>query len=243
MKEIKLTPEELKEAIDFGKLIGSGFFSSVFTYKGKLIKLDKELYQLLKVNDPSISKEMIEKRYRWEQEDFNDRDQLEELEKKQPFIRPKVPEGIVTLKGVDSKINGLSPGIIVPYFKGYKSLDKISKSDYKQLLIILRKIFDDIKNLADNEISNEDLAAHRESSNFNVLHKDDDAQIIDMSGPFVTVGKGYNGPKYMYEDFARIVNHYYKANGLKPIYGENEEFDEKKLTEMITEFDKQTKKI
>ena len=38
MEEIKLTPEELKQAIDFGKLIGSGFFSSVFTYKGRLIK-------------------------------------------------------------------------------------------------------------------------------------------------------------------------------------------------------------
>ena len=164
MEEIKLTPEELKEAIDFGKLIGSGFFSSVFTYKGRLIKLDKELYKLLKANDPSLSKEMVERRYRWEQEDFNDRDQLEELEKRQPFIRPKVPEGIVTLKGVDSKINGISPGIIVPHFKGYKSLANISKSDYKRLLIILRKIFDDIKkywsiieNRLDDDCNIEDL--------------------------------------------------------------------------------------
>ena len=241
MENIKLTPEELKAAIDFGKLIGSGFFSSVFTYKGRLIKLDKELYKLLKINDPSLSKEMIERRYRWDQEDFNDREQLEELEKRQPFIRPKVPEWIVTLKGVDSKIDGLSPGIIIPYFKGYKSLANIKKDDYKRLLILLKKIFDDIKSLADNEIANEDLVAHRKSSEFNILQKGDDAQIIDMSGPLVNVGKTYNGPKYMYEDFATLLNHYYRANGLTPIYGENDDFDEKKLSEMITEFDKQTR--
>ena len=242
MEEIKLTPEELKEAIDFGKLIGSGFFSSVFTYKGRLIKLDKELYKLLKANDSSISKEMVERRYRWDTEDFNDRDQLEELEKKQPFIRPRVPEGIVTLKDVNTEINGLSPGIIVPHFKGYKSLTNISKSDYKRLLIIMRKIFDDIKNLADNEIANEDLGAHRKTSDYNIVQKKDDAQIIDMSGPFVTVGKTYNGPEYMYGDFAALINHYYKTNGLEPIYDENEDIDEHKLAEMITEFEKQTSK-
>ena len=48
MEEIKLSPEELKKAIEFGKLIGDGFFSKVFTYKGRLIKMDKELYNLLK---------------------------------------------------------------------------------------------------------------------------------------------------------------------------------------------------
>jgi len=242
MEEIKLTPEELKEAIEFGKLIGSGFFSKVFTYKGRLIKLDKELYNLLKANDPSLSTEMVERRYRWDKEDFNDRDQLEELEKRQPFIRPRVPEGIVTLKGVDSKIDGLSPGIIIPHFKGYKGLANISKSDYKRLLIVLRKIFDDIKNLADNEIANEDLGAHRKTSDYNIVQRNNDAQIIDMSGPLVTVGKTYTGPKYMYEDFAAILNNYYKANGLEPIYDENENIDEQKLAEMISEFDKQTRK-
>ena len=242
MEEIKLSPQELKEAIDFGKLIGSGFFSSVFTYKGRLIKLDKELYKLLKANDPRLSTEVIIDRYRWDKEDFNDREQLEELEKRQPFIRPKVPEGIITLKGVDSKIDGLSPGIIVPHFKGYKSLASISKSDYKRLLIILRRIFDDIKNLADNEIANEDIIAHRKTSGINILQKGDDAQIIDMSGPFVTVGKTYTGPKYMYEDFAKLLNQYYKANGLEPIYSEDEVLTEQQLAEMITEFEKEQEK-
>ena len=92
MEEIKLTPEELKKAIDFGKLIGSGFFSSVFTYKGRLIKLDKELYRLLKANDSSISKEMVKRRYRWDQEDFNDRDQLEELEKNNHLLDHVYPK-------------------------------------------------------------------------------------------------------------------------------------------------------
>ena len=79
MKEIKLTPKELKEAIDFGKLVGSGFFSDVFTYKGRLIKMDHVLYQLLKVNDPRFSSDVIERHYRWSNSDFNDRNQLEEL--------------------------------------------------------------------------------------------------------------------------------------------------------------------
>lgn len=241
MKEIKLTPEELKEAIEFGKLLGSGFYSSVFTYKGRLIKLDKELYKLLKINDPSFSTEIIERRYQWDKKDFNDRDQLEELSKRQSFIRPKVPEGIITLRGVNSKIDGISPGIIIPEHKGYQSLKKLSPTDYKRLLMIFKKIFEDIKNLADNQISNEDLSVHRKSSDFNILQKNDDAQIIDMSGPFVKVGNRFNGPEYMYKDFADIINRFYKANGLSPIYSEQGDIDERKLAEMITEFEKQTK--
>ena len=126
MEEIKLTPEELKAAIDFGKLIGSGFFSDVFTYKGRLIKMDHILYRLLKVNDPRLSHEVIERHYLWNHSDFNDREQLEELEKRQPHIRTKVPEGIITIKSDNSNINGVSPGIIIPHFKGYSNFRNIN---------------------------------------------------------------------------------------------------------------------
>ncbi len=245
MEEIKLTPNELKEAIDFGKLIGSGFFSSVFTYKGRLIKMDNILYNLLKTNDPRASVDTIKDQYKWNRQDFNNREQLEELEKRQHLIRPKVPEGIITLKGIDSKYNGISPGIIIPHFKGYKSLDEIPKNEYKQLLIILKKIFDDIKSLADNEIAQKDLFRQNlkdpKNNHYNIIQKDNDPQIIDMSGPLVKVGKDFEDASRMYAEFAALINYYYQANGLKPIYEENTDITEEKLAQMITEFDKQTK--
>ncbi len=245
MKEIKLTPEELKVAIDFGKLIGSGFFSKVFTYKGKLIKMDENLYQILKKNNYTTSENIIKEYYRLDKNDFNDREQLEELEKRQPYIRPKVPEGIITIKSDDSRINGISPGIIIPYFKGYKDFSKIPKTEYKQLLIFFKKIFDDIKSLADNEIAQKDLFRNHVKNNkpgYNIIQKDKDAQIIDMSGQFVTVGKEFNGPELMYSDFANMINYYYQANKLEPVYQEDYDITEDKLAEMITEFSKQTRK-
>ncbi len=246
MEEIKLTPEELKEAIELGKLIGDGFFSNVFTYKGRLIKMDNILYNLLKVNDPRISKEVIQDHYKWNQQDFNDRDQLELLSKKQPLIRPKVPEGIITLKGVNSKIDGVSPGIIIPHFEGYEDLGKISKTDYKRLLYLLKILFRDIKQLADNEIAQEDIFRENKKEgkdhHFNIIQKGNDAQLIDMSGQLVKVGKDFTDADRMYMEFAALLNYYYRANGLKPIYEENTDLTEKELAEMITEFDKQTRK-
>ncbi len=245
MKEIKLTPEELKKAIDFGKLIGNGFFSSVFTYKGKLIKMDNILYNLLKNNDPRTSAATIKYQYRWDQQDFNDREQLLELEKRQPFIRPKVPEGIITIKGIDPEIDGVSPGIIIPPFNGYQSLGEIPKTEYKRLLIILKKLFDDIKSLADNEIAQEDLfrasGKNEQNNHYNIIQKNNDPQIIDLSGPLVKVGKEFTDASRMYSEFASLINYYYRSNGLEPIYEENTDITEDKLAEMITEFDKQTK--
>ena len=250
MEEIKLTPEELKEAIDVGKLIGSGFFSSVFTYKGRLIKMDENLFRLLRANHPMFSNRVVRDRYRWDKDDFNNRDQLEELEKRQPKIRPRVPEGIITFKSDDSRINGISPGIIIPYFEGYENLKKIPVTEYKQLLILLKKVLDDIKNLADNEIAQEDLfhnssredSLNKELYDYNIIQKNGDAEIIDMSGPLVKVGKDFDGAQKMYSDFARMMNYYYKVNGLKPIYDENDNLSEDDLSRMITEFDKATRK-
>ena len=245
MEEIKLTPEEIKEAIEFGRLIGEGFFSKVFTYKGRLIKMESTLYNLLKVNDKKVSTDVIKDHYRWDTTDFNNRDQLEELSRKQPLIRPKVPEGIITIKSDDSKINGISPGIIVPHFKGYKSLGEIPKDEYKRLLILLKKLFDDIKSLADNEIAQEDIftpaKAPFKDGHYNIIQKGNDPQIIDMSGPLIKVGKDFQDADRMYSEFAGLINYYNRVNGIEPIYQEDEHLTEKKLSEMITEFDKQTR--
>lgn len=245
MREIKLTPEELREAIDFGKLLGIGAFGSVFTYKGKLIKMDNILYGLLKNNDPRFTKDMIAYHYRWGKNDFNDREQLEELSKKQPYIRTKVPEGIITIKDSDESINNVSPGIIIPHFKEYKSLGEIPKDDYKRLLLLLKKVFDDIKELADNEIAQEDLfrAARKTSNNhYNIIQKDNDARIIDMSGPLVKVGKEFKNPDSMYSDYAALINNYNRENNFEIVHQEDEPMNEDKLQEMLNEFEKQTRK-
>ena len=238
MEEIKLTPEELKKAIDFGKLIGSGFHGTVFTYKGRLIKLDKKLYSLLKRNSINDSMEKVMAYYHFKvPEDFNDREQLEELYKRQRYIRPKVPEGIVTLKGVNSSIDGISPGIVIHEFKDYESIRRVSANDYKKLLILFRKIFDDLRNLADNQIAQEDIVGAEAYAGPNVIQKNDDPQIIDLSGSYVKVGKNFTSPSAMYEDFAILMYDYYKRNGIteRP-HSLYEAMTEDKLKDIITEF-------
>ena len=63
-----------------------------------------------------------------------------------------------------------------------------------------------------------------------------------MSGPLIKVGEEFTNADRMYMEFAALLNYYYRANGLKPIYEENTTLDERQLQEMITEFDKQTRK-
>ncbi len=245
MEEIKLTPEELKEAIEFGKLLGIGAFGSVFTYKGRLIKMDSILYGLIKQNDPRFTREMIAYHYRWGKNDFNDREQLEELSKRQPQIRTRVPEGIITLKDSDASINDVSPGIIIPHFKEYKSLGEIPKTEYKRLLILLKKVLRDIKELADNEIAQEDLfrapGRKNKEAHYNILQNGNDSQIIDMSGPLVKVGKDFKDAQRMYTDFANLINYYNKIIGLEELYKNDSNITEDKLTIMLNEFEKQTK--
>lgn len=233
MHEIQLTPEKLKEAIDLGKLINSGLYSRVFTYGNRLIKLDQELYDLLKDEDIYLSKFAIYERYKSQKEDFNSREQIRDLIIKQPFIRPRVPEGIITLKSDDSKINEISPGIILYPFINYTQM-KHTPLDCKRLLIILKIIFNDIKNLADNGIAHEDL--HTE----NILIQGYDAQIIDMSGSNIKVGKDFSNANIMYECFAKIIDFYNDTYGFERIPLEKN-ITENDLSLMITEFEKQTK--
>ena len=244
MEELKLTPQELKEAVDFGKTIGHGFFSSVFLYKGKLIKMEDMLYKMMKDNNPKNIPQVIEKRYCFDKTDFDNLKQLEELIKKQPYIRPKVPTGRVILTGLSKDIDGVSPATIIPQHKGYKEFKEISKQDYKRLLILFRKLFDDVRQLADNEIAQEDIYNRFSfGDNFNLLYKGNDPQMIDMSGPLVKVGNDFCGPGRMYDQFGKLINYYNYENGLEPVYEESyySHLTEEQLSEMITEFEKQTR--
>ena len=245
MEEIKLSPQELKEAIDLGKLIGSGFFSRVFTYKGRLIKLDARLYDMLKDSFKVFAEKRVNERYEWQKKDFDSREQLEELEKRQPYIRPRVPEGIVTLKDVDSSIKGISPGIILAPFLDYRKMDQMSKQDYKLALILLRQLFTDVTEMADQKIAHEDLfhcedeyhLGDKAQHDYNILYKGNDPQIIDMSRKYVKVGKDFQGTGKMYRQLARIIDDYRVGNGLESVYDDDKELTEADLAKLITDFD------
>ncbi len=240
MEEIKLTTDDIKHLIDTGTYINEGSEGCLFTYNGRLIKMDPRMYHLLKVNNPIFSKDIIMKHYKYDKNDYQDRDQLEELYKRQPKIRTKVPEGIITIKDSDSEINGISPGIILHHFIDYELLSAVSIEDYKRLLILLRKTFDDIKNLADNEIAHEDLFERHafNRNHYNILQKGNDPQIIDMSGTFIKVGNTFKGTKKMYKDFADLINYYNEMYGLEQMFKYDGNITEEKLELMLKDLER-----
>ena len=248
MLEIKLSPKELREAILNGKLIGEGYYSSVFTYHKKLIKMDTDLYHNLKRHSNCSSEEIINTFYSWRVRDFNSRKQLEILLREQPYINPRVPEGIITLKDVEKKILGVSPGIIIEPFLNYQNLDEMPKTNCLQALILLRKIFTDLKTLTERRIAQEDLFRiefsddSRMTSKYNIIYRGNDAQIIDMSGDFIKIGRKYHGPDEMYRQFAEIIDEFYMANGFDQIYYGKTTYSEENLKSILNDFEKQMQK-
>ena len=247
MEELKLTPEELKIAIENSKVLGKGFFGTTFTYQDKLIKLDNRLFDILKSNDLENCRWAADHIYKWDKSDFNSRTQIEELVKRQPNITlTKLPLGIVTLKGVEQKNIGISPGILIPYHKDHEMLEKLSKDDYKKILIILKKLLLAVRELADNEIAQNDLynpfnGRGKKSNQYNVMYQGDTPQIIDMSGSEIKVGKEYRNAKLMYQGLGNIIMDYFDFNNLKSPYDMDKVESEQQVHDMINEFEKETK--
>ena len=246
MEELKVSPEELKKLIDIGKVLGKGFFGYVFEYKDKLIKLDDRLYKLLRNNSLADAEWAVHHRYKFDQDDFNDRSQLEYLFSVQPNVTlTKLPEGIVTLSDVDPKYMGISPGIIIPYHKNHEKLETLSPLEYKKVLIILKKLLESVRELADHKISQEDFVQYdrfnRQKRNYNVLYQGDTPQIIDMSGVEIMAGSDFVDAKNMYKGLGNIVFDYFDFNDLKSPYLKDEADSDQKIVEMIDEFEKQTK--
>ncbi len=219
MQEIKVSPKELKQIIENGKLLGAGFFGTVFTYKDHLIKLDERLYNLIKVNDPIFSDSVVKDFYRFETDDFQDRKQIEALARKQKDITlTKLPEGIVTLKDVPDRIEGVSPGIIIPYHKNHQQLELLDPKEYKKVLIILKKLLLEVKELADNRIAQNDLVHYgktdKKKRGYNVMYKDNNPQIIDLSGDFVKVGDEFTNSDEMYNSLSNVFLDYFYLNDL-----------------------------
>ncbi len=217
MEELRVSPSELKMLIDNGEMVGQGFFGTVFTYKDKLIKLNRRLYDLLNTNRLSLSKIIVEDFYKEEYKprDFQDRNQIEFLSKKQKDITlTKLPEGILTLKDVSDHLMDTSPGIIIPYHKNHEKLENLSLLEYKRLLIILKKLLIACKELEDNRISQEDMASYGSdcdinNRSYNVMYKDDTPQIIDMSGFFIKANDNFISAKNMYRSLSDILIDYF----------------------------------
>jgi len=238
MEELKLTPEQLKELMEDGEMIGQGFFGTTFRYKDSLIKLDNSLYSLLNGNKKKFSDEMFDYRYRWGKENFAKEEQIAFLANKQKDITlTKLPQGIVRVKDV-------IPGIIIPYHKNHDSLEKLSPKDYKKLLVILKKLLLAVQELADNKIAQTDLIQYDKHTNkpkYNILYKDETPQIIDLEGPRIICGKDFVEGEDMYKELGEVILQYFKANDLKINITNEDIKDENKARDLINELENRIK--
>lgn len=239
MEVLELSPEELKDVISLGKVIGEGFFGTVFTYRDRLIKLDSNLYFQLRANAKKFSNHVVREIH----PDFSNPSQIEELVRRQPNITlTKLPLGIVTIKDTN-----ISPGIIIPYHRDHDKLETLARDDYKKVLIILRKLLDAVKELADNQISQEDLIQygdrfHPKKRSYNVLYQGDTPQIIDLSGRYIKAGKEFQDALAMYNGLGNIILDYFTFNGIETEHKRNDISSFEEAEEMIDELDVKVKR-
>ena len=246
MEELKVTPSELKELISCGKMVGKGFFSATFEYKDRLIKLDRTLYELIKANDIIFARKMLEYHYQFRQRNFNEPEQIEKLVTKQKDITlTKLPTGIVTLDGVGEKFKDIVPGIIIPYHKDHQDLELLKKGEYKQILMVLKKLLLAVKELADNEIAQEDLSRYEYrppyKAFYNVLYKDDTPQIIDMSGDFIKVDDAFIDASRMYRQLGNIFIDFFNYKNIPSLYQKEEVDSYSKNKDLLKDFADKTR--
>lgn len=201
MKEINLSPKELKQIIDNSKLIStSGFSSAVFLYENTLIKLQKELYNYLKINDIRFADSIFADLYRWNKEPFVKEEQIKFLQDKQRDIKlTEFDEGIV-------KVNNQICGVILKNNLDYADLTNVEISDPVKILKILYNLLLALKELEDNRISHLDLANNQKGmpATINVLCKDTDVKLCDLSGDFITYEEKFNS-NIMYQQYMNVI--------------------------------------
>ncbi len=248
MKDIKLTSQELKAIIDNNKLIGKGYYGAVVEYGNELLKIDVNIYDALKDKDKSkVDYELIDY-YTYVKNDFQDRHQIEELDKRQKDVKlTQLPRGIVTLKSDIAKINGISPAIITYYHRNHDKLENLNPKDHKRVLIILKKLLLATKELEENEISQNDLIHYEDydakSHSINVLYQNDTPQIIDTSGMFVEVGERFHGAENMYRDLSNIIIDYFYLNGFPEPSIRYKITSYEENCDMVKEFEERTRKL
>ena len=246
MEEIQLTPTELKDIIDNNKQIGEGHFGTVIDYGDRLLKIDKNLYKALKNKKLYNVDYEVNKYYEYDKRDFQDRNQIEELAKKQKDITlTQLPKGIITFKNSSFGVNNISPGIIIHHHKDCDKLENLNPKDCKKVLIILKKLLLAVKELEENKISQEDLIQYIDydidKRSINVLYKDITPQIIDMSGFYVKVGNKYINAENMYRDLSDIILDYFYFNGLKFPIARGKVTNYQDSCDMIKEFEERKK--
>ena len=201
MEILSYSPDSLKDTIDESVLISeAGFSGAVFLHGSTLIKLDKGLYHYLKINSKIFANSVVENRYRYDNEPFVSKEQIEYLERKQKDIHlTEFDRGIVLVK---DKICGV---ILEPHLD-YHDLTNSKIENPRTLLKILRNVLAAIHELEVNKISHLDLAKGEKGKEptLNILHKEENIKLCDLSGSFITYGNKFN-PREMYQEYASVI--------------------------------------
>lgn len=199
MKEIVLTPTELKEMIDeSNNEIAKGFFGTLFLYRDNLFKIQRELYHYLKINPIIFADSVFNDRYKYTKEDFVNKEQIEYLCSIQNKIkRTDFDKGIII-------VNDIIVGTILENHLDYNDLSNIDLSKYneKYLLYLISDILLSIRELDINKISHLDLAkgyVKKNTQSINILYKDYSTKIIDLSGNYITYNNQYDEEAMYYE--------------------------------------------
>lgn len=201
MEILSYDPKSLKDVIDEGKLISeAGFSGAVFLHGSNLIKLDQRLYHYLKINSKTFANSVFKDRYLFDKEPFVAREQIEYLQSKQKNVRlTEFDKGIVLVK---DRICGV---ILEPHLD-YHDLTNSKIENPRTILKILRNILAAIRELELNEISHLDLAKGEKGKEptLNILHKDENIKLCDLSGKYITYGDKFN-PQAMYQEYAMVI--------------------------------------
>ena len=238
MEELKMTPKELSRIMYNVDVIGKGYYGVVFEYNGKLIKMDKKLCNLFEKNLFKNSDELF-KEYSddFYFEQFVDLEQIEHLSDLQDKIKlTKMPQGVV-------KMNDMYTGIILTPHYNHIKLNKFPKGNYKELLLLLRNLLLEVRELEDNGILHTDLKRTAQFSighEYNILYKDVTPQLIDLDGYLVRY-KDINSYAEMYQQLAEIIIDFFNLNNirtdLKPYYVN----DANDISEMLDELEYKTR--
>ena len=244
MEEIKVSPIKLKQLIDRERLVGEGYYGSVFTYQDRLIKLDKTLYNLLKNHDINESERMVYYRYIAGRENFNDPNQIEKLVSIQNKVKlTKFPTGIVTLDGVDYQNTGMCIGIIIPYLKRHKMLENLRKDNLPRVIKILKHLLLIVRELEENKIFQQDLY-HLDGKGgtcYNIMYKGSTPQLIDMSGKYVIIDGNKTDRISMYDELGQVIIDFLDFNKIVPPYNRWYTDDYGKNVELVKKLERSIK--
>ena len=217
IKEMK--PNELEYFLNHARTIGSGYFGRVLDLNdGDLVKVDKRLYRAVNPDygDIYIPIKELKKYNFYSHIDVNQIYYFSNVSKS--IKHTKLPKGLLVCSNIPvgiilhNHINHVNLGDLThvrkielehtnkDYITLYKEKNKMLVQSLKRLILCL-------KELEQHKISQNDLTYNYNSNReFNVLVKDSIPQIIDLDSSFVKYGNNYEDARYMYMEYARIID-------------------------------------